>query len=63
MKLFCRKSCCCHCGCPMDNWECDLAINNGRGDISYHNWNVKDHGRCATCGGYRKRKNLVKRRH
>ena len=30
---------------------CDYAISNGKGEISYHDWNVlhSEEGRCAYC--------------
>ena len=35
--------------------SCDLAINNGNGDISYHDWNVKNSKGCHQCDGRRKK--------
>lgn len=42
-------------------YSCDLAINNGSGDISYHDWNVKHSGKCADCKGKKIRNKLIKR--
>ena len=30
--------------------SCDMMTNKGTGDISYHNWNIKNHDECH-CGG------------
>jgi hypothetical protein len=44
-----------------DILSCDLAINNGTGEISYHDWNVKESGQCYSCKGTTVREKLVKK--
>ena len=33
----------------INTFSCNLAVNNGTGDISYHDYNVKYSGRCYGC--------------
>lgn len=40
--------------------SCDLGINNGTGDISYHDWNVKYNKKCGQCKGTKLHKKVIK---
>jgi len=43
--------------------KCDLAIDGGKGGISYHDWNVKfaDNHECGYCGEKLVRGKLINR--
>lgn len=41
--------------------SCDLAVNNGTGEVSYHDYNVENSGSCYFCKDKEKRERLVRK--